>query len=104
MMAAAAKYRDDIAGVTTGGTATAYTVASTRHSMRWQYGRQDHRYGAACDQRRRAGDAERRRTGARALRSSPGVELAAGTLISGTPYVARYVNSAAEWIMALLRR
>src|ERR1700742_4482075 len=27
MMAAAAKYRDDIAGVTTGGAATAYTVA-----------------------------------------------------------------------------
>src|SRR3954466_15615122 len=30
MMAAAAKYRDDIAGVTTGGTATAYTVASNQ--------------------------------------------------------------------------
>jgi len=30
MMAAAAKYRDDIAGITTGGTATAYTVASNQ--------------------------------------------------------------------------
>ena len=37
--------------------------------------------------------------GAKALRSAPGVELAAGTLISGTPYVARYVNSASEWIL-----
>src|SRR4029078_11403208 len=37
--------------------------------------------------------------GAKALRSSPGVELAPGTLISGTPYVARYFNSAAEWIL-----
>jgi Phage Tail Collar Domain len=37
--------------------------------------------------------------GAKALRAAPGVELAAGTLISGTPYVARYVNSASEWIL-----
>ena len=34
MMAAAAKYRDDIAGVTTGGTATAYTWRRIRHSIR----------------------------------------------------------------------
>ena len=34
MMAAAAKYRDDIAGVTTGGTATANTGHRTRRSIR----------------------------------------------------------------------
>ena len=37
--------------------------------------------------------------GAKALRSSPGVELAAGTLISGTPYVAVYRNAGNEWLL-----
>ena len=37
--------------------------------------------------------------GAKPLRLSPGVELPAGTLIQGTPYVATYFNSAAEWIL-----
>jgi microcystin-dependent protein len=37
--------------------------------------------------------------GAKALRSAPGVELAAGTLISGTPYAAVYRNSSNEWLL-----
>lgn len=37
MMAATAKYRDDIAGaIVTGGTATAYTVLLTRGSTHWR--------------------------------------------------------------------
>ena len=100
MMAAAAKYRDDIAGVTTGGTATAYTVASNQafDSLSNMDGKiiamVPHVTSGAGPVTLNVDG-----LGARALRSSPGVELAAGTLISGTPYVAKYVNSAAEWIL-----
>jgi len=100
MMAAAAKYRDDIAGVTTGGTATAYTVASNQafDSLAAMDGKiialVPHVTSGAGPVTLNVDG-----LGARALRSSPGVELAAGTLIAGTPYVARYVNSAAEWIL-----
>ena len=100
MMAAAAKYRDDIAGVITGGTATAYTVASNQafDSLANMDGKiialVPHVTSGAGPVTLNVDG-----LGARALRSSPGVELAAGTLIAGTPYVARYVNSAAEWIM-----
>jgi hypothetical protein len=37
--------------------------------------------------------------GAKPLRSSPSVELLAGTLILGTPYVATYNNSDAAWYL-----
>jgi hypothetical protein len=100
MMAAAAKYRDDIAGVTTGGTATAYTVASNQafDSLVSMDGKLialvPHVTSAAGPVTLNVDG-----LGAKALRSAPGVELAAGTLISGTPYVARYVNSASEWIL-----
>ena len=100
MMAAAAKYRDDIAGVTTGGTATAYTVASNQafDSLVSMDGKLialvPHVTSGAGPVTLNVDG-----LGAKALRSAPGVELAAGTLISGTPYVARYVNSASEWIL-----
>ena len=100
MMAAAAKYRDDIAGVTTGGTATAYTVASNQafDSLVSMDGK-----SIALVPHVTSGPGPVSLNvdglGAKALRSAPGVELAAGTLISGTPYVARYVNSASEWIL-----
>jgi microcystin-dependent protein len=100
MMAAAAKYRDDIAGVTTGGTATAYTVASNQafDSLVSMDGKSialvPHVTSGAGPVTLNVDG-----LGAKALRSAPGVELAAGTLISGTPYVARYVNSASEWIL-----
>jgi microcystin-dependent protein len=100
MMAAAAKYRDDIAGVTTGGTATAYTVASNQgfDSLVSLDGKMiafvPHATSGAGPVTLNVDG-----LGAKALRSSPGVELAPGTLISGTPYTARYFNSAAEWIL-----
>ena len=100
MMAAAAKYRDDIAGVTTGGTATAYTVASNQvfDSLVNLDGKivafVPHVTSGAGPVTLNVDG-----LGAKALRSAPGIELAAGTLISGTPYVARYFNSAAEWIL-----
>ena len=100
MMAAAAKYRDDIAGVTTGGTATAYTVASNQAFD--SFASLDGKIIALVPHVTSGAGPVTLNVdglGARALRSSPGIELAAGTLIAGTPYVARYVNAAAEWIL-----
>jgi hypothetical protein len=81
MMAAAAKYRDDIAGVTTGGTATAYTVASNQvfDSLVSMDGKLialvPHVTSGAGPVTLNVDG-----LGAKALRAAPGVELAAGTL------------------------
>ena len=100
MMAAAAKYRDDIAGIGTGGTSTAYTVTSNQvfDSLANMNGKivafVPHVTSGAGPVTLNVDG-----LGAKALRSAPGVELAAGTLISGTPYVATYFNSTTEWIL-----
>ncbi|HEY6992987.1 MAG TPA: phage tail protein, partial [Xanthobacteraceae bacterium] len=101
MMAAAAKYRDDVAGaITTGGTATAYTVNSNQafDSLANMDGRivafVPHATSGAGPVTLNVDG-----LGAKALRSSPGVELAAGTLIAGTPYAATYRNAGNEWLL-----
>jgi microcystin-dependent protein len=94
MMAATAKYRDDIAGATvTAGTSTAYTVASfqvfdtfadlngqmiafTPHTTN----------GATVTLNVDS-------LGAKPLRSAPNMELPAGVIIQGTPYTATYNNT-----------
>lgn len=94
MMAATAKYRDDIAGaIVTGGTSTAYTVASysafdtLAHLANQVIAFSPHVTNGATVTLNVDG------LGAKPLRSSPGVELLAGTIIQGTPYVALYNNS-----------
>jgi microcystin-dependent protein len=100
MMAAAAKYRDDIAGaIATGGTGTAYMLTSfqafdtlanmngamiafTPHATN----------GGSCTLNVDG-------LGAKPLRSAPSVELAAGVLVQGTPYAATYYNATNEWIL-----
>jgi microcystin-dependent protein len=94
MMASVARHRDDIAGaIVTGGTSTAYTVTSYE----------------AFDTLARLGGQIIAFTphvtngttvtlnvdslGAKPLRSAPGVDLAAGTLIQGTPYLVLYNHS-----------
>jgi microcystin-dependent protein len=100
MMAAASKYRDDVAGaIATAGTGTAYTLASYQ-----VFDTLAHMDGATIAFTPHAGnpgactlnvDA----LGAKPLRSAPSTELLAGMLVAGTPYAATYYNVSGEWIL-----
>lgn len=100
MMAATAKYRDDIAGaIVTGGTSTAYTVASYQvfdtlaHLNGQTIAFTPHATNGATVTLSVDG------LGAKPLRSAPGTELLAGILIQGTPYVAVYSNADAAFYL-----
>jgi microcystin-dependent protein len=102
MMAAAAKFRDDISGATTtGGSSAAYTVTSYQafDSLANMNGAMiaftPHTTSGATVTLNVDG------LGAKPLRLAPGVanELPAGTLVQGTPYVATYYNATTEWIL-----
>jgi microcystin-dependent protein len=93
MMAATAKYRDDISGaIVTGGTSTAYTVTSYEvfdtlaHLAGQMVAFTPHTTNGATV------TLNVDSLGAKPLRSAPGVELLAGTVVQGTPYVAVYNN------------
>ena len=98
MMAAAAKYRDDIAGaITTGGTSTAYTVASyqsfdTLAHLNGQmiaftpHATNTNAVGVDCTLNVDG-------LGACAIRFQRTTPMPNGSLILGTPYVVTYNNS-----------
>jgi microcystin-dependent protein len=94
MTARLAEWRDDISGtITTGGTGTAYTIASNQ-----VFDTLAHMNGAmiAFVPHTTCGANVTLNVdglGAKPLRTSPGVELQTGMLIQGTPYVATYINS-----------
>lgn len=93
MMASIAKHRDDIAGaIVTGGTATAYTVAS--HEAFDTLARLNGQIIAFTPHATNGGTVTLNvdSLGAKPLRSAPAAELLAGTLIQGTPYLALYNN------------
>ncbi|MGY3550767.1 microcystin-dependent protein [Bradyrhizobium sp. USDA 4472] len=100
MMASTAKWRDDIAGaIVTSGTSTAYTVTSyqTFDSLS-RIANQviaftPHTTNDATVTLNVDG------LGAKPLRSAPSVELPAGTLVQGTPYLALYNNSDAAFYL-----
>jgi microcystin-dependent protein len=100
MMASIAKHRDDVAGaIVTGGTATAYTITSyeafdalTRLNGQIIAFTPHVTNGATVTLNVDS-------LGARPLRSAPSMELFAGTLIQGTPYVAVYNNSDAAFYL-----
>jgi microcystin-dependent protein len=100
MMAATAKYRDDISGViATGGTSTAYTVTSYQvfNSLANMSGKviafTPHTTNGATVTLNVDG------LGAKPLRSAPSTELPAGVLVQGTPYFALYNNSDAAFYL-----
>jgi len=100
MMAATAKYRDDISGaITTGGTSTAYTITSFEvfdtlaHLSGQVIAFTPHTTNGATVMLNVDG------LGAKPLRSAPSVELQAGMLVQGTPYVALYNNSDAAFYL-----
>jgi microcystin-dependent protein len=94
MMAAVAKYRDDISGaIVTSGTSTAYTVTSNSsfdtlaHLNGQLIAFTPHTTNGATVTLNVDG------LGAKPLRISPSVEIQSGTIIQGTPYIAIYNNS-----------
>jgi microcystin-dependent protein len=94
MMAAAAKYRDDVAGgIVTTGTSTAYAVSTWQgfdtlaHLSGQMIAFVPHTTSGATVTLNVDG------LGAKPLRASPSVELQGETLVQGTPYVATYNNS-----------
>jgi microcystin-dependent protein len=100
MMAAAAKYRDDIAGaIVTGGTSSAYSVATFQG-----YDSLAHLDGAMIAFTPHTGNAPAPTLnvdgqGAKPLRYAPNGDLPTNTLIQGTPYVALYNNTDAAWYL-----
>lgn len=94
MMASTAAFRDDISGaIATGGTSTAYTVTSYQvfdslaHLSGQMIAFTPHATSGATVTLNVDG------LGAKPLRSAPSVELPAGTLVQGTPYLALYNSS-----------
>ena len=99
LMASVAKWRDDIAGaIVTTGTSTAYAVTSYQGEPALTAG-----YVIAFNPHATNGGASTLNVdslGAKPLRSAPGVEIAAGVIIQGTPYLATYFTSnSGEWIL-----
>jgi hypothetical protein len=99
MMARVAEWRDDLGGITTGGTATAYTITSNRvftslalmdkaiitiipHTTS----------GAAPTLNVDA-------LGAKQIRRGTGVNVPSGALVVGTPYALIYLNASTEFIL-----
>jgi len=100
MMAAIAKYRDDIAGaIVTTGTSTAYAVNTYQL---FQSLPQLNGQVIAFTPHVTNGTAVTINVdslGAKPLRSAPGVELPAGTIVQGTPYAALYNSSDAAFYL-----
>ena len=100
MMAAAAKFRDDISGaIVTSGTNTAYTVSTNQ-----VFDTLDHLDGAMIaftPHQTNTGPVTLNvdSIGAKPIRSAPGVEIPSNSLIAGTPYVVTYNNADSAWYL-----
>lgn len=100
MMASTAAFRDDISGaIATGGSSTAYTVTTYQvfdtlaHLANQIVAFTPHTTNGATVTLNVDG------LGAKPLRSAPSIELPAGVLVQGTPYVALYNNSDAAFYL-----
>jgi hypothetical protein len=100
MMAAMAKYRDDIAGsITTGGTSTAYTVSSFQALD--SLARLNGQTIAFTPHATNGTTVTLNVDGlwAKPLRSAPATDLLAGMLVQGTPYTCVYSNADAAFYL-----
>lgn len=100
MMASTAAFRDDIAGaIATGGTSTAYTVTS--YQIFSSLSTMANQIIAFTPHTTNGATVTLNvdSLGAKPLRSAPSVELLAGTLVQGTPYLALYNNSDAVFYL-----
>jgi hypothetical protein len=100
MMAAAAKFRDDVSGtLATGGTATAYAVTTNQafdtlaHLDKAILTIVPHATSGASPTLNVDG------LGAKAVNVSTGVAVPTGALVQGTPYEVVYFNATAEFIV-----
>lgn len=99
VMAAAAKYRKDMGGVTTGGSSTAYTLVSNQvfDSLANMSG------NTICFSPHTTSGASPTLNvdslGAKAINASTGVAVATGALVAGSPYFATYINGSSEFIL-----
>ena len=99
-MASVAKWRDDIGGsIATGGSGTAFTVSS--YQAFDNLSRLNGQLIAFTPHTSNTGTCTLNvdGLGAKPLRSAPSVELPAGTIIQGTPYVALYNSSDAVFYL-----
>lgn len=99
-MASVAKWRDDIGGsITTGGSGTAFTVTSYQQFD--NLNRLANQLIAFTPHTSNTGTCTLNvdGLGAKPLRTAPSVELPAGTIVQGTPYVALYNNSDAVFYL-----
>jgi microcystin-dependent protein len=104
MMAATAKYRDDIAGaIVTGGSATAYTVTSFQvfDTLAHLNGQMIAFTPNATNTNTVGNDVTLNvdGLGAKPIRMAPSVALPNGTLVLGTPYIVIYNNSDAVFYL-----
>src|SRR5262245_66055602 len=99
MMARIAEWRDDLGGLTTGGSATAYSVSTNRGFA-----------SAAAMDKAIVTIVPHVTSGAaptlvvdgltaRQIRTASGVNVPAGALIAGTPYAFVYLNATNEFIL-----
>lgn len=99
MMARAAEYRDDISGsITTGGTATAFTITTNQGLAATP---QDGQLIAFTMSLTNGPTPTLAADGGTAfpIQTAAGSAVASGTLILGTPYTAKFSNSASSWVL-----
>lgn len=99
MMAATAKWRDDLNGsITTSGTSSAYTV-STNQGFGALTGGYEVTFVAHVTNSA-APTLNVDSLGAKPIRSAAGTEIPSGVLVAGTPYRATYYSSnSGEWVL-----
>lgn len=100
MMARAAEYRDDISGLlTTGGTATAYTVTTNQGLAATP---NDGQQLAITPNATNGMAATLTADGGTSfpIQSSPGVAIGGATLIAGTPYTLKFSTASSAWMLS----